>query len=185
MPAVPPEITLYLIRHGIAVDRHPDHPDRDRPLTAKGRQKTQRVAERLVQLGIHAPLILTSPLVRAYQTAEILLSAGVGEVLEIEPELAPGGQCDRGLEHLARHLAAYPATAIALIGHEPDLSQWASLLMFGDRPSSPTASDPDPIQLKKAGVIGLTVPVDPAAGAGAAIGHSQLIWLTPPRFLLG
>ncbi len=62
---------LYLIRHGIAVAREEYTVDAQRPLTLQGRLKTQRVAQCLNALQIHFDLILTSPLARARQTAEI------------------------------------------------------------------------------------------------------------------
>jgi broad specificity phosphatase PhoE len=67
--------TLYLIRHGLAVDREPDQPDADRPLTSAGIQKTRQVAARLVASGLSCDWLLTSPLVRAYQTAQILVES--------------------------------------------------------------------------------------------------------------
>lgn len=63
---------LYLIRHGIAAERGTYPKDEERPLTEKGRAKTQKVAQRLYALGLRFDFILTSPLVRARQTAEIL-----------------------------------------------------------------------------------------------------------------
>ncbi|MER3478596.1 MAG: phosphohistidine phosphatase SixA, partial [Leptolyngbya sp. ERB_1_2] len=61
--------------------------------------------------------------------------------------------------------------SLALVGHEPDLSGWAELLVWGEVR--------DRILLKKAGMIGLDLP-----DSGSAISNSQLFWLTPPKFLL-
>ncbi len=72
------ELTVFFFRHGIAVEQEVfEGSDGDRPLTAKGEKKTQQIARRLLDLGIEAELILSSPLVRARQTAEILLEVGV------------------------------------------------------------------------------------------------------------
>ena len=80
---------LYLIRHGIATEQGIDSKDCDRTLTKQGQQKTWQVAQRLYQLGLRFNLILTSPLVRSRQTAEILCSSGLSSQLEIHPFLAP------------------------------------------------------------------------------------------------
>lgn len=81
---------LYLIRHGIAQEQSPDIPDGDRQLTKKGKDKTQRVAQRLQAIGVEFDLILTSPLVRAQQTAQILMDQGLAPQLETFSSLAPG-----------------------------------------------------------------------------------------------
>jgi phosphohistidine phosphatase len=82
---------LYLIRHGIAADRTEYDNDEERPLIEKGRQKTEKVAQRLAQMGLHFDLIQTSPLVRARQTAEILEKNGLTDKLVDFPALAPDG----------------------------------------------------------------------------------------------
>jgi hypothetical protein len=83
--------TLYLIRHGIAAERGTYADDRDRPLTAKGRDRTERVAQRLSQLGLSFDALLSSPLVRAYETAEILVYQGLAPYFTRHDALAPGG----------------------------------------------------------------------------------------------
>jgi hypothetical protein len=83
--------TLYLIRHGIAAERGTYADDHDRPLTAKGRDRTERVAQRLSQLEIGFDLLLSSPLVRAYETAEILVYQGLAPYFTRHDALAPGG----------------------------------------------------------------------------------------------
>ncbi|MEM1279523.1 MAG: phosphohistidine phosphatase SixA, partial [Cyanobacteria bacterium P01_H01_bin.152] len=114
---------------------------------------------------------LASPLVRAQQTAEILLKVELAHTFETTDLLAPGGHLADWLPWLTRWQIDHPTSRLALIGHEPDLSRWAQQLvhgMWGDR-----------WQLKKAGVIGVEVPA-----AEAAIGRSELFWLAPPRLLL-
>ena len=166
-------IELYLIRHGIAAERGTYANDDDRPLIPKGERKTQQVAQRLSELGIAFDLILTSPLVRARQTADILQAVGIGASVQILDQLAPGGKCDRALADLAALLKSRDQpTRIAFVGHEPDLSMWAEQLISNAILGS--------IQLKKAGIIGLSLPDDLAA----ALGNSELFWLTPPRLLL-
>jgi len=160
---------LYLIRHGIAEDRERfAGQDGDRPLTPKGKAKTAQVAQRLSDLGLGFDLIVTSPLVRAYQTAEILQRAGLGKRLEIVDYLAPGGDLSAWLAWLATwHPGEHQR--LALVGHQPDLGQWAEILVWGQ--------SRDCLVVKKAGIIGLTL-TDPP------MGQSFLFWLTPPRLLL-
>jgi phosphohistidine phosphatase len=162
------QIELYFIRHGIAAERGTYAEDGDRPLTDAGHRKTTRVAERLDQLGLHFDLILTSPLVRARQTAAILQTVGLGDRLEESSDLAPAGDFNHWLAWLTEWQSG--GKQLALVGHQPDLADWAETLVWGESNQR--------LVLKKAGVIGLLVPQsDP-------IGHSQLFWLTPPKFLL-
>lgn len=160
---------LYLVRHGLA-GQHGDYPDDDkRPLTSEGEHKTEQVAKRMRSLGLQFDLMLTSPLTRARQTAEILKKAGLSESLEEAGYLAPGGDIQNW--HTWLETWRLPKKTLALVGHEPDLSGWAEVLIWGEVR--------DRIILKKAGAIGLLLP-----DSGSAISNSQLFWLTPPRFLL-
>ncbi len=166
----------YFIRHGIAVDRSSERTDEARFLTPKGIDKTQQVAQRLLDQGLQFDALLTSPLVRAQQTAEILHSVGLSAQIEEFLPLSPGGDLSGWLSWLKNWQQAYPERqSVALVGHEPKLSQWAQQLVTGAN------SPPQSRQwiLKKAGVIGLQVPA-----ADRAVGQSQLFWLSPPRFLL-
>ena len=161
--------TLYLIRHGIATKRHQDLADEQRPLTSQGRLKTQQVAQRLCQLDLHFDLILTSPLVRARQTAEILQAAGLSTQVNLSSTLAPLGDFNQWLRWLNSWQDS-GGNSLALVGHQPDLSQWAERLVWGQ--------PKEVLELKKAGVMGLTLPK-----TGSAAGNSQLFWLTPPKLL--
>ncbi|MGF1497150.1 MAG: phosphohistidine phosphatase SixA [Elainellaceae cyanobacterium] len=163
-------ITLYLIRHGIAAERGTYANDGDRPLTDEGQHKTRRVAKRLRELELSFHLILSSPLVRARQTAEILQDVGLGDRLETTADLAPDGGLDHWLAWLTKTPEYWDGT-LALVGHQPDLGNWAEQLVWGEARER--------VVLKKAGVIGLTLPEN-----GSPVGHSHLFWLTPPRFLL-
>ena len=169
---------LYLIRHGIAVDRHPQQEDIQRPLTAKGRDRTTQVAQRLKGLGLHFDTLLSSPLVRAYETAEILVFQGLAPYYTRHDALAPEGHLSTWLPWLEAWQAQHPQGSLALVGHEPDLTQWAQRLVSGAWARGPE-SPPETWQLKKAGVIGLHLPA-----AATALGGSTLFWLTPPRLLL-
>jgi phosphohistidine phosphatase len=178
---------VYFIRHGIAVARQEGSEDEGRSLTQKGIAKTQRIAQRLSDLGLQFDTLLSSPLVRAQQTSEILQAAGLASHAQDFLPLQPGGNLLDWLIWLGQwqfaHSNANHAepwensvhTSVALVGHEPSLSQWAQQLVSGPSPTSQTSG----WILKKAGIIGLQVPA-----AKRAIGHSQLFWLSPPRFLL-
>ncbi|BAU11994.1 phosphohistidine phosphatase, SixA [Leptolyngbya sp. NIES-3755] len=160
---------LYMIRHGLA-GQHGDYPnDDERPLTSEGKRKTEQVAKRLRELGLKFDLILTSPLVRAKQTAEILEAAHLTDDLKVEGYLAPSGDIQTWLSWLESW--RNPEKTLALVGHEPGLSNWTELLIWG--------SVRDRIILKKAGAIGIEVP-----DGGTILANCQLFWLTPPKFLL-
>lgn len=162
-------IELYIVRHGLAGEHGSYANDEERPLTEEGIRKTKRVAKRLGQLGLRFDLILTSPLVRAQQTAEILQQADLGKRLEESAYLKPKGDFNGWLDWLQQWRSR--GDCLAIVGHEPDLSEWAQRLVWGQPRQQ--------IVLKKAGVIGLTLP------EGSPIGRSELFWLSPPRFLLG
>src|SRR3981189_1223644 len=80
---------IYLVRHGIAVDGESDGPDAFRPLTGKGRRRFHKTARAFARLGRKLDLILTSPLVRAVQTAEILAGETEPEEVAVLAELEP------------------------------------------------------------------------------------------------
>jgi phosphohistidine phosphatase len=161
---------LYLIRHGLAGESGSYADDTQRPLTEEGQQKTHVIAKRLLQLQLQFDLILTSPLVRARQTAEILQEVGLGTQLEASSYLSPGGDFEGWLNWL-KDWRKSNNTALALVGHEPDLSHWAEQLVWGKATGR--------LVLKKAGVIGINLP-----NSSNPIGKSELFWLTPPRLLL-
>lgn len=161
---------IYLIRHGLAAERGTYTNDDERPLTDSGRKKTRQVAERLQHIGLSFETLLSSPLVRAQQTASILVDVGLAHQVEVSTTLAPDGSLQSWLSWLAEW-QRLGHQRLALVGHEPDLSTWAQQLVIGQ--------SCDRWTLKKAGIIGLKVPA-----ANQAIGHSHLIWLTPPRFFL-
>lgn len=163
-------IDLYIIRHGLAGEHGSYENDELRPLTEEGQQKTRKVADRLQEMGLRCDRLLTSPLVRAKQTAEILQQAGVGKVIEASRLLAPEGNL-RDWEPWFAQWKRSGETGLALVGHEPNLSTWAEQMVWGQSRHH--------LELKKAGVIGLRVP-----DTESVVGACQLFWLTPPRFLL-
>jgi phosphohistidine phosphatase len=168
---------LYLIRHGIATDPDPvavDNiaSDEQRSLTKLGRKKVAQVADRLVELGVQFDLIITSPLVRARQTADLLLDKQLSSQLEVARELKPNGNLPAWLvEWEARSIDPTTISQLALVGHEPNLSQWAELFVFG--------KVCDRLVLKKGGIIGLKFNDD-----CLAIGTAQLFCLLSPKYLI-
>jgi phosphohistidine phosphatase len=111
---------LYLVRHGIAVDGEPGLPEAFRPLAGKGRRRFQKTAKAFARLARKLDLVLTSPLVRAVQTAEILAGAAdAGEVAVLQ-ELDPSHGVPQLLEAVA--MRAGDSKSVALVGHEPQLS---------------------------------------------------------------
>ena len=89
---------LYLIRHGIAAEPEEYDTDSERPLTKEGERKTRKIAQRLYELEIQFDLILTSPLRRAQQTAQILQTVGLSSKIEESGALAPSGDIGNWLE---------------------------------------------------------------------------------------
>ena len=148
---------LVLLRHGIAEPRlaGQDHPDR--PLTEVGRQRTQLVMAALVRRGLRLDRMLTSPYLRALQTAELALEAGLAPGLVVDERLQPGGAHETLLTPFDGRLG--------LVGHEPDLGDLACALL-GCAPGS--------LVLKKAGVIQLRRSAD----------HWQLQTLLRPALLI-
>jgi phosphohistidine phosphatase len=177
---------IYLVRHGLAGQFGDYEDDAVRPLTEEGQKKTRKVAQRLLDLGVTFDRIYTSPYQRALQTAEILQSVGLGPTIEpslepvLEPaleiydQLQPEGDRAAVIDRLTsvRSSVRQLGLRVAMVGHEPDLSQLAATLVFG-QPS-------ENLTLKKAGIIGLTAPIE-----GQLVGACQLFWLAPPRLLLG
>lgn len=157
---------LYLVRHGIAADRGKEWPDDSkRPLTHKGIARLREVTAGLKELGVELDLILTSPLVRARQTAD-LLHHGLGgsTPLEETATLAPGGPPPDLIELLR---ARKKAERVALVGHEPDLGQLAAFLI-GARA---------PLTFKKGGVCRIDFEKMPPVPPG------HLVWFALPKML--
>ena len=126
-------MNLYLMRHGIAVetdDAAVSH-DHQRPLTPKGSKRLRRAARGLRQLHISFDGILTSPVLRARQTAEIVAAAlGLESGLEEISGLAPESAVEQLLFGLERY---QDRKHLLMIGHEPLLSKTISSLLCGSR----------------------------------------------------
>ena len=115
---------VYVIRHGHAIPHHGPFDDEARWLHEDGRAALARVAGLLRDEGVAFDAVVSSPLVRAVQTAEII-AAGIGYrgALEALPELAPDGSPRHAAEVLLERGAS-----VAAVGHEPSISSLASHL---------------------------------------------------------
>ena len=167
MSAITP-LNLYVLRHGIAVERGtPGYAqDADRPLTPKGERKLWQSTEAMAALELRLDLILSSPFLRARQTAEIVAEAlKTRKKLEFSDSLTPGGSTQKLVELLNR--LQPPPENILLVGHEPYLSGLISLLATGRERLL--------LVLKKGGLCKLTV-------VGLKHGRcASLEWLLTPR----
>jgi phosphohistidine phosphatase len=155
---------LYVMRHGPAEDQAESGADEDRALTASGRDRVIVVAKKLADAG-EAPLhIVTSPLVRAVQTAEVVAVVTElgkrGGTVEVGRAVAPGGDMAR----LAHRLAHEGRKRVMLVGHEPDMSALVANLVgaFGR-------------SFEKAMVVAVQVPPDR--------GRSKLRFVLEPKTL--
>ena len=159
-----------IIRHALAEDREDfakkDLPDDARPLTRQGRIKMKQAAIGLTRILKGVDLVVTSPLLRAVQTAEIIAKACNDRPVVETPLLSPGNAPD----HLLQLLLQYPEDQrIALVGHEPDLSCWISWALTG--------SDIPFLHLKKGGVCLIEFPQQVVPG------KAELRWLLTPKQL--
>lgn len=155
---------LYFLRHGLAADRDTwKEEDALRPLTDKGRQQMKQIAEALSDLVPDLDAILTSPLVRARQTAQIVAEKlGMEESLVEDTRLSPGFGMDE-LSQIIEEQAA--AEGLILVGHEPDFSLIVSELIGGGR-----------LVFKKGGLGRVDlVSSNPLQG--------ELVWLIAPKIL--
>jgi phosphohistidine phosphatase len=157
---------LYIVRHGIAVDptdpKSPPEPER--PLTAKGVQKTRAAALGLRALSVKPDVLITSPFVRAAQTAEIF-----AEALEFAPEkiraseaLKPGSNPADAI----REISKLRAKEVMCFGHAPHLDQMIYQLVEARGVFT---------SLKKGGVACLE--------RAASQGRWELRWLVTPKQL--
>jgi len=151
---------LYFLRHGVAADYGPAGTgDAGRPLTREGIEKMTAAARGMQRLGVQLDLLLSSPLVRARETAAIV-GRTLGLEVEIAADLSPG--C--GLSRLRALLATHSdAGRLMVVGHEPDFST-----LIGDLTGAR-------VEMKKGGLARVELPAPDAAGT--------LLWLLTSRVL--
>ncbi len=157
---------LYLFRHGIAEDTSPDGSDFSRPLTREGVDKTRRAAGGLARLIDPPDRILSSPRLRALETARLAAEV-FGRDVTVESCLG-----EDALDPIFALLRQCHDEAVMLVGHEPTFSRLAEMLCTPGRHGGF-------IQLKKAGCIALeTIRTETATGLAA-----MLTWLATPAML--
>jgi phosphohistidine phosphatase len=147
---------LYLLRHGKADWPNWNKPDDERPLTKEGKKEVAEVAKLLARLKI-TPVILTSPLPRASQTAEIA-ARYLNARVRVEPLLRPGFDNAR----LGKILKTFSGKSLMVVGHEPDFTRTIFQLTGGNT------------KMSKAGVALIDLETAPL--------HGVLRWLFPPKF---
>lgn len=118
---------IYLLRHGIAEDTSPSGRDADRRLTPEGKKKLTAVLKNAAAAGVKPSLILSSPLIRARQTAE-LAAKGLGcrEQILITAALEPGGDPEQAWSEIRLHR---DEPQLLLAGHEPLFGRLAAYLL--------------------------------------------------------
>jgi phosphohistidine phosphatase len=154
---------VYVLRHAIAVERGTaGYPNDDRPLTEDGKDKMSKAAKGIAELIDDIDVILTSPLIRAHDTARIAARAlGAERKVEVCKDLLPGNS----LKNLLSYLSKYKGVnSIMVVGHEPDLGFLASALL---------GSDGSIIEFKKGAVCAIEVSTLPPRGKGKLIWHLQ------------
>jgi phosphohistidine phosphatase len=148
---------LYFLRHGEADWPGWTKPDDERPLTDFGKKEVRQVAKFLNRLKVKPDLVVTSPLPRALQTAEVAAEQ-LKTKLRQDEALEPGF----GISELSTVLKRHRSKVLMLVGHEPDFSSVISALTGGF------------IKMSKAGVA--LIDIDPETEKG------RLLWLFPPKF---
>jgi phosphohistidine phosphatase len=163
---MPGPYELYLVRHGLAEERGDAWPDdTKRPLTDEGISRLRKGSRGLARLGVSVEVVLTSPLVRARQTAELLAAA-----LDPRPSLvnvdslAPDGTYAAVVADLEKHARK---ARLALVGHEPMIGELAARIL-GSR---------HPIEFKKGAICRIDIDDLPPAGPG------DLRWMLTPKIL--
>lgn len=166
-------IQIILFRHGIALDSADAEAagirEQDRPLTRQGIDRTGEAAIGLRRVADSVELIAHSPLARARQTADILAAAYPSARRAETRALRPGTAAESLAQTVAQRMRRGADGAAVLVGHEPDLGQWAGWALTGKAQA--------PFSLKKAGACLLEF--DAAIEAGRA----RLVWLLPAGVL--
>jgi phosphohistidine phosphatase len=159
---------LYVLRHGIAEELGAGMDDDARELTRKGTGRMKTIAKGLADVGVRSDVILTSPLVRAVQTARIFRKYCSEKAdIEMSDLLKPDASFDELIDHLNR---LDGVDSVAIVGHEPFLSGFVTYCLAGEMPSF--------VLLKKGGIASLAI--DEAIKPG----HCALTFLLQPEHLI-
>jgi len=160
---------LCIMRHGVAVTRGAAGigDDAKRPLTPEGKKKMQEIAQGLTRLGVEIDWIVTSPLVRAVETAGLVADSRQGNLpMDFSDALRPGGSAEALISFLAKHPNR---KRVLVVGHEPDLSDLAARLIGAGRNAH--------LAFKKGGCCLIHFSEFPPKSPG------QLVWWLTPRVL--
>jgi len=160
-------MTLYILRHAIAAERDSaNYPNDDRPLTEEGGEKMKKGARALPDLVPQIDLIMTSPFIRAKDTAIIAAEAlNAMEMIKINPGLAPGKSARDFVKVIS---GSSGANNVLVVGHEPQLSEGISLLLGSEKPI---------VEMKKGGLCCLEI------RNLATMKGARLLWHLTPKQL--
>ena len=159
-------MNLYILRHGIAADRGAEYPNDDlRPLTGKGIKRMRREARGMRAIGVAPGVIISSPLVRAIQTAEIVRD-GLDAMPQtaISETLVPEAHPQQIIQELVKSHSS--SSSVMVVGHEPHLSSLVSYILTGKVSWL--------ITLKKGALCNMDI---------SASGRGQLLWALTPKQL--
>ena len=156
------ELELYLLRHAHAGDSTKwDGPDSERPLSQKGRRQAERLGAFLAERGFAPDAIVTSPKLRARQTAELVADA-IGIAVSVDERLGDAIDADV-IGDIADRVGG---TSVVLVGHDPDFSDLAAAL-----------SGTEYLPMKKGTLARIDMSLPVQAGGGV------LRWLLPPELI--
>lgn len=162
-------MNVYLMRHGIAepLGEGNQFQDSGRALTSEGRRKVLEVSKGLRKLQVDFQLVASSPLVRARETAEVVVEVlKIRQPIQLWDELGTGFSVPPLLKKLE---SCSSLNSVLLVGHQPDLGYLASYLVFGNSLVS--------LDFRKGGICCIQVADFPPQLT------AQLVWMLPPRLL--
>ncbi len=160
-------MVVYILRHAIAEERGTaGYPNDDRPLTEDGKNKMSKAAKGISKIVGDVDVILTSPLIRAHDTAKIVARAlGAEHKIEICKELTPGNSLKKLLSSLSKFKGL---KSIMVVGHQPDLGYLASALL---------GSSESIVEFKKGAICAIEASTLPSQANG------RLLWLLQPKHI--
>lgn len=161
-----PSCEIYLVRHAVAAERGKEWPDdTKRPLTERGIHRFKQEVAGLRRLDVAIQEIISSPLVRAKQTADLLAAGLSGKpVVRILKALEPGHSPSTVMHQVARLARRH---RIAIVGHEPDLGELAAHLLGASRP----------LPFRKGSICRIDMESFTSRHAGS------LVWFVTPKML--
>lgn len=159
-------LALYLIRHGLAAERGEDYPDDSkRPLTTAGIAALRKEVRALEVLDVSFDVIISSPLARAKQTADVFAQGLANKPpIVLSDALAPAGSQSSLFQEMSRHMKK---ESIALVGHEPNMGELAARLLGAK----------GAVEFKKGAICRIDFEIFPPKGLGT------LRWLVTPKML--